>query len=203
MASRVNVAWQNWPGAPGVSTFFISGSIAQAHVDAIRTFFNALVTYFPTGMTIQVPSTGDVIDDSTGAISGAWSVATTPTVVTGTSSAAYAGNAGMCIHWLTSGIIGGRRLRGRTFIVPMTSLAFEANGSPTAAAITALTNAGNALVTALGVSFSVWSRPVVAHTKYDRKTGAGTAVPGKSGSTATVTGVRVPDLAISLRSRRV
>lgn len=199
---RVNVAWQNWPGAPGLTTFFFD-TISQTKIDALRTFFNALITYLPNNLTIQVPSTGDYIDEATGGIGGTWSVGTTPTVVTGSSASAYAGNAGMCIHWLTSGIIAGRRVRGRTFLVPFTSSAFEANGTPAAAAVTALTNAGNALLTTVGTSLQVWSRPVVAHTRYDPKTGAGTAVAGRAGSAAPVTGVRVPDLAISLRSRRV
>src|SRR6266498_455668 len=44
--SRVRVSWQNWPGAPGVSTFFYgttAGSLpTQAQIDGLRAFFNAL-----------------------------------------------------------------------------------------------------------------------------------------------------------------
>jgi hypothetical protein len=200
--ARVNCAWQNWPGSPGVSTFFFS-VISQAKIDALRTFFNSLAAFFPTGLTIQVPSSGDYIDETDGGIGGSWAVGTTPTVVTGTSSAAYAGHAGMCIHWLTTGIVAGRRLRGRTFLVPVTSLSFEGNGTPTASAQTTLSNAANTLLTAVGTDMAVWSRPVKAHTKYDPKTGASTAIPARDGSFAAVNGFRIPDLAISLRSRRV
>jgi hypothetical protein len=199
---RVNVAWQNWPGAPGLSTFFFT-TISQAKVDALRAFFNAVAGMVPTGLTIQVPGSGDYIDEGTGAIGGTWAVGTTPAVVTGTGAGAYAGNAGALIHWLTSSIVAGRRVRGRTFIVPAVSTQFETNGSLTSAAITTLTNAGNTLLTAVGTDMAVWSRPIKAHTKYDPKTGQSTAVAARAGSAAAVTGIRIPDLAISLRSRRV
>lgn len=199
---RVNVAWQNWPGAPGVSTFFF-GSTSQAKQDALRTFFDAIKALIPSGLTIQVPSTGDIIDEATGNITGTWSVATPEAVVTGTGAGAYAGNAGLVVHWLTSTIIGTRRLRGRTFIVPTIATTFETNGSPTATAMSTLSTAATALVTATTPGLSVWSRPVAAHTKYDPKTGVGTPVAARAGGVGTVSAVRVPDLAISLRSRRV
>lgn len=200
--ARVNCAWQNWPGAPGVSTFFLS-TLSTANVDAIRTFFNSIIGLIPNNLTIQVPGTGDYINETNGAITGTWSTGSTPALVTGTGAGAYAGNAGLVVHWLTSGIVGTRRLRGRTFIVPTIATTFETNGSPTSTAITTLTTAANALLTAVGTGMAIWSRPVVAHTKYDPKTGTGTGVAGRVGTYSAVTGVRVPDLAISLRSRRV
>ena len=202
MPSRVNCAWQNFPGAPGVSVFWLENA-TQARVDAIRTFFNSIAGLIPTGTTITVPGSGDVLNDSDGKISSTWSVTTPPAVVTGTGAGAYAGQTGMVVHWLTAGVINGRRLRGRTFIVPTVNTTFETNGSPTSAAINTLNTAANTLVGALGLDFVVWSRPVKAHTKYDPESGAPTNVPARAGSTANVTGVRVPDLAITLRSRRV
>lgn len=199
---RVNCAWQNWPGAPGVSTFWFT-TISQAKVDALRAFFNSCAALIPNNLTIQVPGSGDYVDEGTGAIGGTWAVGTTPTVVTGTGAGAYAGNAGLIIHWLTAGIVAGRRLRGRTFLVPTIATTFETNGSPTSAAITTLTNAGNTLLAAVGTDMVVWSRPVKAHTKYNPKTGASTAVAARAGSASAINGIRVPDLSISLRSRRV
>lgn len=199
---RVNCAWQNWPGAPGLTTFFLTDA-TQTKVDAIRTFFNSIAGVIPSGLTIQVPASGDELNIGDGTIAATWSVATTPTVVTGSGAGAYAGNAGAVIHWLTSVVIGGRRVRGRTFIVPMISTQYETNGSLTSAAITTLTNAATTLSTSLGTSLVVYSRPVQAHTKYDPKTGTPTVVAARGGTTASVSGIRVPDLAVSLRSRRV
>lgn len=134
-----------------------------------------------------MPSSGDEISEGDGSITGAWSVATTPSVVTGTGAGNYAGNAGAVIHWLTTGVNQGRRIRGRTFIVPIVSAAYDATGSLSTTFITTLTTAGNVLIAANPGLINVWSRPR----------------PGRSGSQFSISSCRVPDLAVSLRSRRV
>lgn len=185
--SRINVAWQNWPGAPGVTTFFRIGQASQTDVDGIRAFFNAFANLLPTALTINVPGQGDVIDDATGNIISAWAVGTTPTTVTGTGGGAYAGNAGACVHWLTTTIVNNRRVRGRSFLVPLIASAYDTSGSLATATITTLTTAANGLLAAMNPNQAVWHRP----TKFAQ------------GSSAAVNGMRVPDLAVSLRSRRV
>ena len=185
---RVNCAWQSWPGAPGVSTFYMASTAPpQATVDAIRAFFNALVTYLPSGLTITVPPSGDGIDDTNGAILGSWSVGTPPAVVTGTSGSAYAGNAGGVVHWTTTTVVNNRRVRGRTFLVPLTSSAFQTDGSIATAALTAIQTAAAGLITTAADDLVVWHRP----TNFAQ------------GSSAVINGTRVPDLAVSLRSRRI
>lgn len=200
---RVNVAWQNWPGAPGLSQFYFLNSGMQTSVDALRTFYNALSTMLPTGLTIQVPGTGDIINDADGKIVNSWTVTTPPTVVTASGTGTYAGNAGAVVHWLTSGVINGRRIRGRTFLVPLISTQFESNGSLSATALSSIGTAASALRTSVGANFRVWRRPVLAHTKYDPKTGQPTQVAAVAGSNSDVVNHRIPDLAISLRSRRI
>lgn len=190
---RVNAAWQNWPGAPGVTTFYFGSGPTQAEIDAIRAYFLAFITLLPTGLTVQVPSTGDTLDELNGDIASTWSVATTPAVVTATGAGTYAGNAGAVMHWLTDGIVNSRRVRGRSFMVPLISSAYDAAGSLSAATLTAMNNAGNALLGGTS-SLSVWARPIE------------NAVPpamNRNGSKHLITGIRVPDLAVSLRSRRV
>jgi hypothetical protein len=189
---RVNSAWQNFPGAPGVTTMYFAGAPTQAEIDGIRAFYLALVAILPTGLTIQVPSTGDSIDETDGSITGTWSVATTPAVVTGTAAGTYAGMAGAVIHWLTAGVVNSRRVRGRSFLVPLIAAAFDASGSLSATTITTITNAGNALLTATD-TLAVWARP------FD---GTVSDPDPRLGSSHFVTSIRVPDLAIALRSRR-
>lgn len=185
--NRVSCAWQGWPGAPGVTQLYLTSGIDQAAVDAIRAFWQALVTILPSGLTIQVPSSGDVLNDVNGTIVDAWSVATTPAVVTGSGSGAYAGNAGAIIHWLTTDVVNGRRVRGRTFVVPLVGSAYDTSGSIATAVLTTLTTAANGLVAAIDPNFAVWHRP----TQF------------AIGSSHSISSVRVPDLAISLRSRRI
>lgn len=185
--ARVRVAWQNWPGAPGVSTFYLDPTPAQAQIDAIRTFFNSFVALLPAGLTITVPSSGDEISESTGNLSGVWSVPTAPATVTAVGTGAYAGNAGAVIHWLTNSLNGKRRLRGRTFVVPLANGSFDNTGAISAATVTSITNAATNLIAANTGTMNVWSRPR----------------PGLSGLQASITSARVPKLSVGLRSRRV
>jgi hypothetical protein len=185
--ARVRCVWQNWPGAPGISTFYLANPPTQAQIDAIRAYFNSLVTLLPSGLTITVPQTGDVIDDISGLITGSWSVGTPPVVVTGTGAGAYAGNAGAVTHWLTGLVVNRRRVRGRTFLVPLISTAYDTAGSLATATITTLSGAATTLLAALGSNWRVWHRPA----------------KGLGGGSGVVTSFRVPDLAVSLRSRRI
>jgi len=185
--ARVRVAWQNWPGSPGVSTFYLDPGPTQAQIDAIRQFWQALVTLLPAGLTINVPSSGDEINESTGQLTGVWVVGTTPLTSTGTGAGSYAGNAGAVIHWLTDGISGKRRIRGRTFLVPLVNGAFDATGAISTSALSTITSAGTTLVNSMPGLMNVWVRPI----------------PGRSGLQHSISSVRVPRLAVSLRSRRI
>jgi hypothetical protein len=200
---RVNVAWQNWPGAPGLTQLYMTNTNMQVTVDAMRAFFDAVKALLPSGLTITVPASGDILQEADGTITGTWTVATPPLVVSCTGAGAYAGNAGGVVHWLTSTVVGGRRVRGRSFLVPTIATTFETNGSLTAGAISTINTAAAALYAAATPNFLVWSRPVKAHTEYDPVTGQPTSVAARAGSTAVVNAHRVPDLAISLRSRRI
>lgn len=188
---RVRCVWQNWPGAPGYTNFYESASVVD-HT-GYRTFFNALVALLPNTITIQVPGSGDIIEDTTGSIVGSYSFAV-PTVVTGTSSAAYSGGSGAVVDWLTSGLVAGRRPIGRSFIVPLTSTAFDTGGSLLTTTITTITNAATAMIAAMAGEFKVWSRPKAA--------GPGGVPSARAGSQHAVIAARIPDLAASMRSRR-
>lgn len=192
--NRVSVSWQNWPGAPGVSQFYLDSVAQQTSIDAIRAFFNAFSTYLPQGLTITVPSSGDIVEEQNGQLAGTWSVGSTPVVVTGSSGQAYAGQSGAVVHWLTLGTANRRRIRGRTFLVPLGSNAFDTTGSIATIALTAFQNAASALVGSMAGNMVVWHRPKIQK---------GTGIVITPGSSSDVTSSRVPDLAISLRSRRI
>ena len=185
--NKIPVSWGSWPGAPGVSTFYSFGGNLDNDTAALRAFFNSLVAQIPSGITLSVPGVGDVIDDATGLINGAWNATAAPAIVTGTGSGVYAGNAGGVIHWLTAGVANGHRVRGRTFLVPLISTAFDSGGSLSTTALTAIRNAGSAMISSGAGDFRVWHRPVA----------------GAGGSSHVVLTSSCPDLAITLRSRRV
>jgi hypothetical protein len=181
--ARVRTIWQNWPGAPGYTNMYCL--TPSSTVPAIRTFFDAVKAILPTGMTLQVPGVGDLLDDNTGAITGQWST-TVPTVVTCTGAGNYAGNAGAVVSWLTGVVINGRRPQGRTFLVPIISGAMDSGGSLSGSTIATVQTAATALVTSAAGDLVIWHRPVA----------------GGGGSNAPISGIRVPDLAASMRSRR-
>jgi hypothetical protein len=184
--NRVRVLWTNFPGAPGYSNFYVGTTITD-HTP-IRTFFNALTSYLPGGLTITVPTSGDQISEATGAVTGAYSATVTGGAVTVSgNTASYPGMAGGQVQWQTSAIIEGRRPLGKTFIVPGYQTMFDTNGSLAAAFVTAAAAAGTTLISALSGELKVWSRPR----------------PTIAGANVTITSCRVPDLAVALRSRRI
>ena len=108
-----------------------------------------------------------------------------PANVTSTVGTACAAPAGLRIEWRTSAIVNGRRLRGRTFIVPLPTSVYESNGTILAATLATFATAANAYRDA-GV-FSQ-SQPSI----YSRTHGV----------QADITSVIVPDEVSILRSRR-
>ena len=181
--SRLRVTWTNWPGAPGYSNFFFSSLTPNSA--AVATFFDAIKAQLPTGLTIQFPGSGDILSETTGQLTGDWSQ-TAPTSVVGTGTGSYPGSCGAVVHWLSSSFVRGRRLRGRTFLVPLSGGSYDSAGSLNTGPQGTFQAAANALVTATAGDMVVWSRPGLQ--------GAGSVGP--------VTSARVPDLAVVMRSRR-
>ena len=84
---RCRASWTGFSGAPGVTTMY--GLVSGALVTTMHDLFVALGPYLPDSVTVQVEATGDVIDDATGALTGAWT--DTPVLpVVGGSAAQYA-----------------------------------------------------------------------------------------------------------------
>lgn len=186
---KVTALWQNWPGAPGYSNFY-SFSAGDGNVPDIRAFFEAIKAYIPNGVVVQVLNEGDYISDATGTINGSWTTSAVA-AVTGTGSGAYAGNAGAVVHWISDGIVAGRRPRGRTFLVPLANV-HDTSGSIATSVLSTIEAAAQALITSAAGDLFVWSRPFE---------GSGSKPP-RDGSSHAIVGARVPDLSASLRSRR-
>lgn len=185
--NRIRVSWTGFPGAPGLSTFYNVSGTAPVPVAAIRQFFQDLNAFLRSNTTITVHADGDDIDDADGTLSGSWAHTPAPAAVTGSASTGvYAAPAGAVVNWVTGGIVNGRRLRGKTFIVPLATGAFDSDGSLGAFRTTLLTAANTLLTSAPGLA--VWHRP---------------SAPGAvDGSSALITSASVPDLVAVLRSRR-
>lgn len=179
---RVRSVWSGFPGGPGVTTMFFL-DIATAIPD-LRAFWDGLKAHIPTDVHIQVENAGDVINDTNGDLVSAWSTGSVAEVV-GTGAGTYAAPAGGVIDWQTATIAGTRRLRGRTFIVPLSGDSWQTDGSLSSACITVMLAAASTFQAAQDASFVIWHRG-----------------SGSDGSNGLVTAVKVPDMVAVLRSRR-
>jgi hypothetical protein len=183
--NRVRVSWSNFPGAPGLSTFYVGSGVTD--MTAIKAFFQSVSTLLPNATAVTVPNAGDQISEANGQITGAWAGSNGGTVTSIAAAGAFAGSAGACVDWLCALIVRGRRVQGRTFLVPLVGTAYDNNGSLTSGTITTIQNAATALIVALAGELKVWSRPTAT----------------AAGANATIISARIPDLAITLRSRRI
>jgi hypothetical protein len=191
--------WSGTTGGPGVSTFAITTDVngaytathAQAAVNRVRTFFDAVKTGIPNEVTITVSPNVDQFDVASATLTGTIAAATAPTSVLGGSSNTYSGGVGLRVDWNTSGIVRGRRVRGRTYLVPYGSGAFDTSGGADTTWQATVTTAANALRSGLitdTMRLSVWSRP--------------NAAKGYTGNITEVSGASVPDKSAILRTRR-
>jgi hypothetical protein len=199
---RVKTRW-NIPGAGTAYTILHFGSgTGEAVTDteasnstlAVSTFFNSIRTLLPAQVTLNIESDVEVIDVATGDLQGAVTSANRDPIVGGASGTAnWAAPAGVCITWSTGGIrqvsSGPRRVRGRTFIVPLASSAYATDGTIDSSPLTTLNSAATALRGNFNnQQFVIYGRP-----------GLNDTPPGVVHS---VTGHRITDQVAILRSRR-
>lgn len=185
---RIQNVWTNFVGAPGYTNLHFSKAAptvtdVTAAAGACRTFFNGLVSFLPTGVTITQSGLASIFSDfgiKTGEIGYTPS---SPSV--GTSTTAYAGATGAVIQWKTGQWINGRQLSGRTFVVPLAG-GYATDGTLAPTASTALTASALNLRSVTGLPLVVFSPPR----------------NGNPVQLATVTAHTVPDRTATLRSRR-
>lgn len=181
---RVAVAWTTGIGGVGVSNFY---SLEATDITvSLATFFNAIKGLFPTAVTWNVPTTGDIIEITNGHITAAWTGGTGATIA-GTVAGSYVAGTGAFVRWSSSQIRGTRRMRGRTFLCPLATGSFDSAGTLVDANVTTMQNAAVAL--AGTGTLQIWGRP--------------RGVGGSDGQAGLVTGAQVPDKVTSLRTRRV
>lgn len=188
---RVTVRWMGFMGAPGYTNFHFTENVgspgARAGWDRARAFFNGINDLLPSDVRYLPEGEVAVIDEDTGMVTGYEMAEENPSDGGGGDSSGYSAASGAVITWNTSGVRNGRRVRGRTFLVPLGGNSYEADGTLTSEAIGTINTAAGELVgEGFDSGFCIWSRP-----------GA-----GGDGGAYPVTGFRVPDMSAVLRSRR-
>ena len=181
---KVLVTWNGSTGLPGVSVFYTAA--ADDATANLGTFLTAIKTLFPSSLSWSIPAAGDEISDVTGQLVGGWTGGTAASV-TASGGATYAAGTGSYVQWGTATILSGRRLKGRTFLCPLTSSAYDSDGTITAAANTTINTALGTLVATN--KLRIFHRPPV-----------GTFTGGTSDVVSSGT---LSDKVTSLRTRRV
>jgi len=191
---RMTMRWTGFTGAPGYTNFHFldpqdEPTLAQfdAAATRVRTFFGAHNTWIPAGVTIEYPAVMEKFNTGTGALEGEFPItALTNTVGTGTGN--WSSATGLCINWGTSLVVNGRRLRGRTFMVPLANLSFDTTGTLSTTTLNGSLAAANALIAATtSLALAVWHKPDPGTT---------------NGLAAQVASASIKDKTAVLRSRR-
>lgn len=188
---RVN--WNGWSGGPGLTQLAIDyqGDVpaVEASADAVRNFLFGVRTFIPQSILLTISQDLDLFDSTTGVLSGSITMSAAPSGVQGSYVGDWSAAAGFQVGWKTSAIQNGRRVAGRTFIVPAAGC-FDVDGTLESSAVTSIGTAAQALVDANTANptapVSIWGRPS----------------EGKPASFAPISGYSVPDQGAVLRSRR-
>lgn len=174
--------------------YFLSTETAVASVHA---FWIEAVTDMPPNVKVQVENFGDVIESTTGALTGGWSN-TPQAVLTGSGDANYAAPTGLLVRWDTNTILDSHRLRGRTFVVPTSRTTFGGDGTIFDTTRDLITAAAGNLVIAEAGKMVIWHRPFAGRPAAPPKP----AKPSHLGGHGVVTSGACVDKAAILRSRR-
>lgn len=193
--NRVRVALTGFQGGPGVATFYFLG--LQTARQSLQTMWTDLAASMPDDVTVRVESTGDIIESTDGSLVGTWAKDPLPPIP-GLSGASYSAPSGYMIRWLTGSIVGGKRVRGRTFVVPLASTAYGVNGQLAAIFPSQIEPVTNAFVFEQSLDFVIWSRPFAG----SAATPTRAARPPRLGSHSLVKSSVVPIKVAVLRSRR-
>lgn len=188
---QITVLWNGFVGAPGYTRMHFlatTPSLAEATAAAsdMADFFSAIAGLIPTDVQLEFQLEVPVIDDSTGQPVSFLQLAAQPTLTQPTGAGSYAAPAGASVQWLTTDVRNGRRVRGRTYLVPLVDTAFDSVGTLDETDAAAIQSAGNILVSSFDSNLAVFSRGTGAN----------------DGTSSVVIGAAVADKVAVLKSRR-
>jgi hypothetical protein len=188
---RVTADWSGGKIGTGFTNHYFTGgtSTPQQCADATKAFFSSALSVgnaLPTGVAIAFRASVDAIEATDGGLVTSLPV-TAPGTITGSGTGPYAALAGSCVTWRTGDFLNGRRVRGRTFIVPLSGPSFQADGTIDTTILGFINTAAAGLISA-APEFLVWHRP--------------TSKGATDGSQHVVTSGTAADKAAFLTSRR-
>lgn len=195
---RTQIIWQGFTGAPGYSTFYSRVSDPVQHdsrlaANTLRDALQALTNFLPQDVTLTFPRETELIEDTTGEMVDFLTMDPVVLDRQGLASGPYSAASGAAVEWRTLGVRRGRRVRGRTFLVPLANSGYEDDGTLASGVITALNAFAAEIADPDGPQFLVWSRPI-------RNPDTGAII--EEGSSHRIESGSVRDRVAVLRSRR-
>jgi len=163
---QTTVVWGGFNGAPGYTNLFTTnaGLITTAvdnSVAGVAALFNALKPLMATQQTFNISNEVKELDEATGDLVAVHSPGSAPGTIVGTMNPNLGPIAvGTCIAWGTGGVHHARRVRGRTFLVPMCATVFQSDGTIVDAHLATINAAATAYRTSSAYETLVWARPV-------------------------------------------
>lgn len=158
---RVRTVFTGLQGSPYLSTFYFHdalpvGVTAQQAVTATGAFWNTVDAQLANTLSWSTEADVATVDQVTGDITA--STGTTPVSGSGGAVGTNAPTAMQALmRWTTGVYVGGRQMRGRTFIPGLLTSSISGNG-PSAALVTAMNTAAANLINDPTVENLVWSR---------------------------------------------
>lgn len=195
--AKVTARWSGFSGAPGYSNFFwyrptddtwTPQDFSDA-TGAVHALFTMSKSLLPPTVKIDVLGDVELIQDTDGQLMDVQGGYVRDQIVGGALDSPYSAASGAVITWRTGTVKNGRRVRGRTFLVPLANVAYETDGTLNASALSTLQTAAQGMINNSGFSNPcVWSRP--------------SAVGATDGTFAMITSASIPDMGSILKSRR-
>lgn len=153
---RLRVQISTAQGGTGSTSFYsVPGGGHQADV---VNFLTTIKDVWAAGTTVEVPNTGEQLNDANGDVVGTWSFGS-PATLTSANSADYAAGVGCRLRWSTNGVRSNRHIFGTTFIVPIAVTAYDSNGTLDDTFAGTLFSLADDFLDDMAGDLRIWSRP--------------------------------------------
>lgn len=201
---RIRSVWSYTPGGPGYTNMYFGttdplAAGAQTAANDVQAFWTAIKPQLNTAISIQIDPAVVMVEDFSSEQVGELVLGSPPPAVVGTAAGNYVGPAGASVQWNTASFLYGRRVKGRTYLVPLAVVCFDSNGTLGTTALASFSTAATALVNGAS-NLVVYTRRRLAKAA-NPITGA-PAVSARPGASSGVISANVRDIAAVLRSRR-